>query len=133
MYTAELEKLKKEKEEWKRKAQRVEDQASALQVPRLIRKSSLNWSSCAHQPSLLRQMNLNEANAALDSASRLTDQLDLKDEQMEEMRKQREQPRRTTSRCFSGSSCSEDENMFLVSAACSGTITSSQILSISPC
>ena len=32
MYSAELEKLKKEKEEWKRKAQRLEDQASALQV-----------------------------------------------------------------------------------------------------
>lgn len=32
MYTAELEKHKREKEEWKRKAQRLEDQASALQV-----------------------------------------------------------------------------------------------------
>lgn len=53
MYTAELEKHKKEKEEWKRKAQRVEDQASALQVLRLVGESSLNWCSCAHQPSLL--------------------------------------------------------------------------------
>lgn len=32
MYSTELEKLTKEKEEWKRKAQRLEDQASALQV-----------------------------------------------------------------------------------------------------
>lgn len=32
MYTAELEKDKREKEEWKRKAERLEDQASALQV-----------------------------------------------------------------------------------------------------
>lgn len=37
MYTAELERHKKEKEEWKRKAQRLEDQASALQVHCLIR------------------------------------------------------------------------------------------------
>lgn len=34
MYSAELERHKKEKEEWKRKAERVEDQASALQVNR---------------------------------------------------------------------------------------------------
>ncbi|XP_058470581.1 thyroid receptor-interacting protein 11 [Solea solea] len=64
MYSAELEKLKREKEEWRKKAQRLEDQASAL------------------------QLNLDEANAALDSASRLTDQLDLKEEQMEELKKQ---------------------------------------------
>ncbi|XP_008300927.1 thyroid receptor-interacting protein 11 [Stegastes partitus] len=64
MYSAELEKHKKEKEEWKRKALKLEDQASAL------------------------QMNLDEANAALDSASRLTDQLDLKEEQLEELKKQ---------------------------------------------
>lgn len=32
MYSAELERHKKEKEEWKRKAERLEDQASALQV-----------------------------------------------------------------------------------------------------
>lgn len=32
MYSAELERHKKEKEEWKRKAQKLEDQASALQV-----------------------------------------------------------------------------------------------------
>lgn len=42
MYTAELERHKKEKEEWKRKAQRLEDQASALQVHWLIRESSLS-------------------------------------------------------------------------------------------
>ncbi|XP_073339444.1 thyroid receptor-interacting protein 11 [Pagrus major] len=64
MYSAELERHKKEKEEWKRKAQRLEDQASALQI------------------------NLDEANTALDSASRLTDQLDLKEEQLEELKRQ---------------------------------------------
>lgn len=46
-------------------------------------------------------MNLDEANAALDSASRLTDQLDLKDEQIEELKKQREQPHHITFHCFS--------------------------------
>uniref|UniRef100_A0A671XCC3 Thyroid hormone receptor interactor 11 n=1 Tax=Sparus aurata TaxID=8175 RepID=A0A671XCC3_SPAAU len=66
MYSAELERHKKEKEEWRRKAQRLEDQASALQI------------------------NLDEANAALDSASRLTDQLDLKEEQLEELKRQGE-------------------------------------------
>ncbi|KAM6913211.1 thyroid receptor-interacting protein 11 isoform 2-T2 [Xenentodon cancila] len=64
MYSAELDKHKKEKEEWRRKALMLEDQASALQI------------------------NLDEANAALDSASRLTDQLDLKEEQIEELKKQ---------------------------------------------
>lgn len=38
----------------------------------------------------LWQINLDEANAALDSASRLTDQLDLKDEQIEELKNQGE-------------------------------------------
>lgn len=38
MYTAELEKNKRQKEEWKRKAQVLEDQASALQVHRPIRE-----------------------------------------------------------------------------------------------
>nr|XP_020514252.1 thyroid receptor-interacting protein 11 [Labrus bergylta] len=66
MYSSELERLKRDKEEWRRKAERLEDQASALQI------------------------NLDEANAALDSASRLTDQLDLKEEQMEELNKQGE-------------------------------------------
>ena len=32
MYSAELDKLKREREEWRTKAQRLEDQASALQV-----------------------------------------------------------------------------------------------------
>uniref|UniRef100_A0A8D3DB34 Thyroid hormone receptor interactor 11 n=1 Tax=Scophthalmus maximus TaxID=52904 RepID=A0A8D3DB34_SCOMX len=64
MYSAELEKNRREKEEWRRKALKAEDQASAL------------------------QMNLDEANSALDSASRLTDQLDLKEEQLEELTKQ---------------------------------------------
>uniref|UniRef100_A0A8C6TTE1 Thyroid hormone receptor interactor 11 n=1 Tax=Neogobius melanostomus TaxID=47308 RepID=A0A8C6TTE1_9GOBI len=64
MYSAELEKHKREKEEWRRKAERLDGQASALQI------------------------NLDEANAALESASRLTDQLDLKEEQLEEMKKQ---------------------------------------------
>uniref|UniRef100_A0A672JMG2 GRIP domain-containing protein n=1 Tax=Salarias fasciatus TaxID=181472 RepID=A0A672JMG2_SALFA len=64
MYSAELEKLRREKDEWRRKAVTVEDQASAL------------------------QLNLDEATAALDSASRLTDQLDLKEEQIEELKKQ---------------------------------------------
>lgn len=64
MYSAELEKLKKEKDEWRRKALLLEDQASAL------------------------QMNLDEANAALESASRLTDQIDQKEEQIEELKKQ---------------------------------------------
>lgn len=35
-------------------------------------------------------MNLDEANAALDSASRLTDQLDYKEEQVEELKQQGE-------------------------------------------
>ncbi|XP_061699976.1 thyroid receptor-interacting protein 11 [Syngnathoides biaculeatus] len=64
MYSAELEKLRKEKEEWRRKADTLQDQASAL------------------------QMNLEEAHAALDSASRLTDQLDYKEEQIEELKRQ---------------------------------------------
>uniref|UniRef100_A0A8C2WP37 Thyroid hormone receptor interactor 11 n=1 Tax=Cyclopterus lumpus TaxID=8103 RepID=A0A8C2WP37_CYCLU len=64
MYSAELDRLKKEKDEWKRKALRLEDQASSLQV------------------------NLDEANSALESASRLTDQLDLNEEQIDELKKQ---------------------------------------------
>ncbi|XP_060938568.1 thyroid receptor-interacting protein 11 [Limanda limanda] len=64
MYSAELEKLKREKDEWKKKALRLEDQASALQI------------------------NLDEATSALDSASRLTDQLDLQEEQIEELKNQ---------------------------------------------
>lgn len=36
MYSAELERHKREKEEWKRKADQLEDRASALQVNRSI-------------------------------------------------------------------------------------------------
>ncbi|KAK2896885.1 hypothetical protein Q8A67_011373 [Cirrhinus molitorella] len=64
MYSAELEKHKREKEEWRTKAENAQDQAAALQI------------------------NLDEANAALESASRLTDQLDLKEEQIEDLKKQ---------------------------------------------
>ncbi|KAM6917615.1 thyroid receptor-interacting protein 11 isoform 1-T1 [Lycodopsis pacificus] len=64
MYSQELDRHKKEKDEWKRKAVRLEDQASSLQI------------------------NLDEATAALESASRLTDQLDLKEEQLDELKKQ---------------------------------------------
>ncbi|KAM9570185.1 thyroid receptor-interacting protein 11 isoform 1-T2 [Salvelinus alpinus] len=64
MYSSELDKYKREKDEWRRKALKLEDRASALKI------------------------NLDEANAALDSASRLTDQLDLKEEQLEELKKQ---------------------------------------------
>ncbi|KAK9533993.1 hypothetical protein VZT92_009070 [Zoarces viviparus] len=64
MYSQELDRHKMEKDEWKRKAVRLEDQASSLQI------------------------NLDEANAALESASRLTDQLDLKEEQLDELKKQ---------------------------------------------
>lgn len=48
-------------------------------------ESGDNWRCSA-----LRQINLDEANAALDSASRLTDQLDLKEEQLEELKRQGE-------------------------------------------
>ncbi|XP_068607857.1 thyroid receptor-interacting protein 11 [Brachionichthys hirsutus] len=64
MYSAELDRHKREKEEWRRKAERLEDQASALQI------------------------NLDEASAALDSASRLTDQIDLNEEHIEELKRQ---------------------------------------------
>uniref|UniRef100_A0AAQ4RI49 Thyroid hormone receptor interactor 11 n=1 Tax=Gasterosteus aculeatus aculeatus TaxID=481459 RepID=A0AAQ4RI49_GASAC len=64
MYSAELDMYKRERDEWKRKALRLEDQASALQI------------------------NLDEANAALESASRLTDQLDLNEEQIHELKNQ---------------------------------------------
>uniref|UniRef100_A0A672P7I3 Thyroid receptor-interacting protein 11-like n=1 Tax=Sinocyclocheilus grahami TaxID=75366 RepID=A0A672P7I3_SINGR len=64
MYSAELEKHKREKEEWRTKAENLHDQAAALQI------------------------NLDEANAALESASRLTDQLDLKEEEIEDLKKQ---------------------------------------------
>lgn len=64
MYSSELDKLRREKEQYRSRTERLEDKASAL------------------------QMNLDEANSALESASRLTDQLDLNEEQMEDLRKQ---------------------------------------------
>ncbi|XP_075387812.1 thyroid receptor-interacting protein 11 isoform X2 [Tenrec ecaudatus] len=66
MYSVELEKQKQLVTEWKKKAEKVEGKLVALQE------------------------RLDEANAALDSASRLTEQLDLKEEQIEELKKQNE-------------------------------------------
>ncbi|KAI7805846.1 thyroid receptor-interacting protein 11, partial [Triplophysa rosa] len=64
MYSAELEKHKREKAEWRKRAETAKDKVAALQI------------------------NLDEANAALESASRLTDQLDLKEEQIDDLKKQ---------------------------------------------
>ncbi|XP_014687542.3 thyroid receptor-interacting protein 11 isoform X1 [Equus asinus] len=64
MYSAELEKHKQLVAEWKKKAENLEGKLVSLQE------------------------SLDEANAALDSASRLTEQLDLKEEQIEELKKQ---------------------------------------------
>ncbi|KAM5273662.1 thyroid receptor-interacting protein 11 [Ctenodactylus gundi] len=64
MYSAELEKQKQLIDEWKKKSENLEEKVLSLQE------------------------RLNEANAALDSASRLTEQLDLKEEQIEELKKQ---------------------------------------------
>ncbi|XP_023367317.1 thyroid receptor-interacting protein 11 isoform X2 [Otolemur garnettii] len=66
MYSAELEKQKQLIAEWKKKAENLEGKVISLQEQ------------------------LDEANAALDSASRLTEQLDLKEEQLEELKKQNE-------------------------------------------
>uniref|UniRef100_A0A8C8SJU1 Thyroid hormone receptor interactor 11 n=1 Tax=Pelusios castaneus TaxID=367368 RepID=A0A8C8SJU1_9SAUR len=66
MYSAELEKHRKQTEEWRKKAEKLEGMVESLQE------------------------NLEEANTALDAASRLTEQLDLKEEQIEELRKQGE-------------------------------------------
>ncbi|KAM9092256.1 thyroid receptor-interacting protein 11 isoform 4-T4 [Megaptera novaeangliae] len=66
MYSAELEKHKQLVAEWKKKAENLEGKLVSLQE------------------------RLDEANAALDSASRLTEQLDLKEEQVEELKKQNE-------------------------------------------
>ncbi|XP_047394796.1 thyroid receptor-interacting protein 11 isoform X3 [Sciurus carolinensis] len=66
MYSAELEKEKQHTAEWKKKAENLEGKVLSLQE------------------------RLDEANAALDSASRLTEQLDLKEEQIEELKKQNE-------------------------------------------
>ncbi|XP_038191887.1 thyroid receptor-interacting protein 11 isoform X2 [Arvicola amphibius] len=64
MYSAELEKQNQILAEWKKKAETLEGKVLSLQE------------------------RLDEANAALDSASRLTEQLDLKEEQIEELKKQ---------------------------------------------
>ncbi|NWJ05641.1 TRIPB protein, partial [Crypturellus undulatus] len=66
MYSAELEKHQKQTSEWKEKAEKLEEQVASLQE------------------------NLEEANAALDAASRLTEQLDFKEEQIEELKKEGE-------------------------------------------
>ncbi|XP_016000937.2 thyroid receptor-interacting protein 11 isoform X4 [Rousettus aegyptiacus] len=66
MYSAELEKNQQLAAEWKKKAENLEGKVLSLQE------------------------RLDEANAALDAASRLTEQLDLKEEQMEELKKQNE-------------------------------------------
>ncbi|XP_043929562.1 thyroid receptor-interacting protein 11 [Protopterus annectens] len=62
MYTSELEKYKKDAREWKRKSEVLEDKVAAMQA------------------------NLDEANAALESASRLTEQLDIKEELIEDLK-----------------------------------------------
>ncbi|XP_016061198.1 PREDICTED: thyroid receptor-interacting protein 11 isoform X2 [Miniopterus natalensis] len=66
MYSAELEKHRQLGAEWKKKAENLEGKMTSLQE------------------------RLDEANAALDSASRLTEQLDLKEEQIEQLKKQNE-------------------------------------------
>uniref|UniRef100_A0A8C3S4G5 Thyroid hormone receptor interactor 11 n=1 Tax=Chelydra serpentina TaxID=8475 RepID=A0A8C3S4G5_CHESE len=66
MYSAELEKHQKQTAEWKKKSEKLEGRVESLQE------------------------SLEEANAALDAASRLTEQLDLKEEQIEDLRKQGE-------------------------------------------
>ncbi|XP_067153047.1 thyroid receptor-interacting protein 11 isoform X5 [Apteryx mantelli] len=66
MYSAELEKHQKQTSEWKKKAEKLEEEVVSLQE------------------------SLGEANAALDAASRLTEQLDFKEEQIEELKKEGE-------------------------------------------
>ncbi|XP_054054363.1 thyroid receptor-interacting protein 11 isoform X4 [Rissa tridactyla] len=66
MYSAELEKHQKQTAEWRRKAESLEEKVVSLQE------------------------SLEEANAALDAASRLTEQLDIKEEQIEELKKEGE-------------------------------------------
>ncbi|XP_048341161.1 thyroid receptor-interacting protein 11 isoform X2 [Sphaerodactylus townsendi] len=66
MYSAELQKHQRQTAEWKKRAEQLEAKAISLQE------------------------NLEEANAALDSASRLTEQLDLKEEQIEALKKEGE-------------------------------------------
>ncbi|XP_034274228.1 thyroid receptor-interacting protein 11 [Pantherophis guttatus] len=64
MYSAELQKAQKQTAEWKKKAEQLQDKM------------------------VLLQERLDEANEALGSASRLTEQLDLKEEQIEEFKRQ---------------------------------------------
>ncbi|XP_054383553.1 thyroid receptor-interacting protein 11-like [Pongo abelii] len=66
MYSAELQKQKQLIAEWEKKTESLEGKVIPLQE------------------------RLDEANATLDSASRLTEQLDLKEEQIEELKKQNE-------------------------------------------
>ncbi|KAM4667012.1 thyroid receptor-interacting protein 11 [Amazona ochrocephala] len=66
MYSAELEKHKKQAEEWRKKAENLEEKVVSLQE------------------------SLGEANAALDAASRLTEKLDIKEEEIEELKKEGE-------------------------------------------
>ncbi|XP_034963159.1 thyroid receptor-interacting protein 11 isoform X1 [Zootoca vivipara] len=66
MYSAELHKHQRQTEEWKKKTEQLEDKVVSLQE------------------------NLEEANAALQSASRLAEQLDLKEDQIEDLKKQGE-------------------------------------------
>ncbi|NXN22657.1 TRIPB protein, partial [Nycticryphes semicollaris] len=66
MYSAELEKHQKQTAEWRRKAENLEEKVVSLQE------------------------SLEEANAALDAASRLTEQLDIKEEQIEELKREGE-------------------------------------------
>ncbi|XP_065694628.1 thyroid receptor-interacting protein 11 isoform X1 [Patagioenas fasciata] len=66
MYSAELEKHQKQTAEWRKKAEHLEEKVVSLQE------------------------SLEEANAALDAASRLTEQLDIKEEQIEELKKEGE-------------------------------------------
>ncbi|CAJ0932212.1 unnamed protein product [Ranitomeya imitator] len=63
MYTAELERHKKQSAEFRQKVEKLEDKVLSLQE------------------------SLDEANCALEAASRLTEQLDLKEEQIEELRR----------------------------------------------
>ncbi|NXA21694.1 TRIPB protein, partial [Ibidorhyncha struthersii] len=64
MYSAELEKHQKQAAEWRRKAEKLEEKVVSLEE------------------------SLGEANSALDAASRLTEQLDIKEEQIEELKKE---------------------------------------------
>ncbi|KAG8126432.1 putative Thyroid hormone receptor interactor 11 protein [Naja naja] len=64
MYSAELQKAQKQTAEWKKKGEQLEGKV------------------------VLLQERLDEANEALGSASRLTEQLDLKEEQIEELKRQ---------------------------------------------